>query len=435
MSRSFLLVFVLSLSSTPLIFSFQFHPTFLSPLAQTFHHEFPNTAPRLTSRLTLPPLRTPCPALSHFRTFLSAQPEDCTGSLGAKGNYPPSSFSTTSPPPASTEASPVQPSSLAPSSAHIVPQLSDRNFPPPLEEGSSPTSTFSSSSKPISPHSSFSSSLSGPPDSLNSDMTSLPGSLPSSPFAQGTGINTPPPVDVFPSRSFSPFNMQSTFPPPSLDWREYRARLAAGPAAFDSRMKAERRRLFGDRQSTAPVWAHKLPFVEQGCVLLSSRDSPPNRQSVIFVVHTDSSVHPGSSSSGAISGLLLGELCGVAGRASPRVPRELAESPLFFGGADGDMRVYALHDKQHLKGAKELISGVSVGCSVSDAAEMVQNGAASPMDFRFYLQHVTWSAAELNSALSSGQWQPVACSPSILLHPVGSVSRQRLWSVLHSLTS
>eukprot|EP00922_Rhytidocystis_sp_ex-Travisia-forbesii_P036062 GHVS01053500.1.p1 GENE.GHVS01053500.1~~GHVS01053500.1.p1 ORF type:complete len:436 (-),score=101.29 GHVS01053500.1:492-1799(-) len=433
MSLSVLLLLVVAvpLSST---LSFQFHPSFLCPQTLLPPHLSRITRP-FTSRVH--PLQPPPPS-SQLGVLPTHGSSDASGSSTHRGQSSSSGFST-SPPPSSPTVPPSAPcsqssSSLAalPSSAppihlhrfssHAYPLSS--HIPPPQQK--TPT-THSSEDQTIPSHSSsfYSSSK------LTSDSSSPP--LPSS-HDQRTTINTPPPPSMYPS-------LQQ--PPTLLDWREFRARLAesGGQATFESRMDEGRRLLFGLPYSPDPVWAHTLPSVEPGCVLVSSRDSPPSRQSVIFVVHVDSQAASGTSAahppstSAAVSGLLLGELCSSAGRASPRVPRELAASPLFFGGTHGDMRVYVLHNKPQLKESKELISGVSVGCSISDAAEMVQNGVASPMDFRFYLQYVTWSAAELSSALSSGQWQPMACSPSLLLHPVSSVSRQHLWYILHALTS
>eukprot|EP00922_Rhytidocystis_sp_ex-Travisia-forbesii_P036069 GHVS01053507.1.p1 GENE.GHVS01053507.1~~GHVS01053507.1.p1 ORF type:complete len:512 (-),score=117.25 GHVS01053507.1:475-2010(-) len=503
----FLLVFLLTLlffTSTPLTSSSQLHHAFLSPLSHTLpppsHSLFPRHLSRITksSFLSRSPLHSLSSTLPPFSLYSSSPSFDSalfahsplsdpnpSLPLGGSSSYPRLS---TSPPPSSPTATPSvrsSPSSslsaFPPSRNSAVPRLRFFLAPPLSAPTVPPTDSqhhtalpSSSSSIPISPHSQLpaasseqaatshryhailnhtstrtpsgkplSSRPSPPPISPSSFLTSHP----SSPIpAPNASMNTPPPLSPLPSLS------AGTYPchlDRSIDWREYRARLAStgGSAAFEGRMDAARRNLFGNHLPNEP-----------GCVLVSSPNSPPNRQSVIFVAVTDvqpprrlfqtpppSVSAPLSSSSlpprlpacvGSLSGFLLGEPCRVAaGRVSSYLPRDLAESPLYFGGTHGGMRVYVMHNQPQLRGAKEIIDGVGVGCSVSDAAEMVQKNQASPLDFRFYVQHVTWSAADLHAALSSGQWQPMACSPSLLLHPVPSISRRRLWSILHSLNS
>eukprot|EP00922_Rhytidocystis_sp_ex-Travisia-forbesii_P036068 GHVS01053506.1.p1 GENE.GHVS01053506.1~~GHVS01053506.1.p1 ORF type:complete len:596 (-),score=104.87 GHVS01053506.1:667-2283(-) len=516
----FLLLFLLTLrffTSTHLTSSSQLHYAFLSPLPHTLpppsHSPFPRHLSRTTKSAflsrSLHSLSSPLPPFSfhsyspsfHSAIFAHTPPSDPKPSipLGGSSSYPRLS---TSPPPSTPTAAPSVPSvrsssssslsAFPPSRTSAIPRIRFSLAPlvsvptvPPKDSPQQITALPSSSpSIPISPHSQLPAAPSEQSTTsyrynaiLNQTSTRTPSantlsSRPSAPSvspsfltsyasspirAPNASINTPPPLSPLPSLSPGSY---PCYLDRSIGWREYRARLAAtgGSAAFEGRMDAARRTLFGYHMSNEPVWAHSLPFVEQGCVLVSAPNSPPNRQSVIFVAVTDaqsprrifqpppaSVSAPFSPSSlppplapcvGSLSGFLLGERCRLAaGRVSSYLPRELSESPLYFGGTDGGMRVYVMHNQPQLRGAKEIIDGVGVGCSVSDAAEMVQKKQASPLDFRFYVQHVTWSAADLQAALSSGQWQPMACSPSLLLHPVPSISRRRLWSILHYLNS
>lgn len=222
-----------------------------------------------------------------------------------------------------------------------------------------------------------------------------------------------------------------------IDWREYRARLVKGGAQTNFAALSDKGKTLLERRALLPnhdeqknnnkdelnsqeirpstnkddqlVWAHDLSFIEPGCVLLSALP----RQAAVMVVHADP---PSDTYEGSMSGLLLGEYCCSLNLAAHSLPTELADSPLFTGGPHGAMRVYLVHNHLSVAGAKELVPGIYVGGSVDDAAALVRNGAADPADFQFYVQHVRWRADEVSKALSTGQWRPIACSPSVIFH-------------------
>ena len=59
-------------------------------------------------------------------------------------------------------------------------------------------------------------------------------------------------------------------------------------------------------------------------------------------------------------------------------------------------------------------NGIYLG-GLRQAQEMIQNGIASPKDFKFFFNYVEWGPQILEKEVADGRWDVVAVPPDIVL--------------------
>ena len=92
-------------------------------------------------------------------------------------------------------------------------------------------------------------------------------------------------------------------------------------------------------------------------------------------------------------------------------------SAVYFGGPNGqDQPAVLIHGITELEGASEISPGTGIYIGGIDAAiDGVLVGRYSPLDFRFFIGCHMYKDGDLNTAINSNKYQPIACARSLAL--------------------
>ncbi|MGK3756729.1 MAG: hypothetical protein ACI8RD_009043 [Bacillariaceae sp.] len=92
-------------------------------------------------------------------------------------------------------------------------------------------------------------------------------------------------------------------------------------------------------------------------------------------------------------------------------------SAVYFGGPNGqDQPAVMIHGITELEGASEISPGTGIYIGGIDAAiDGVLDGRYSPLDFRFFIGCHMYKDGDLNFAINSNKYQPIACARSLAL--------------------
>jgi hypothetical protein len=90
---------------------------------------------------------------------------------------------------------------------------------------------------------------------------------------------------------------------------------------------------------------------------------------------------------------------------------------VYLGGPDGmDKPAVMVHGIRELPGAEEISPGTGIFRGGLEAAmDGVLSGRYKPLDFRFFIGHKDYAGGQLDEAVRSGKYQPVACSRPLVL--------------------
>eukprot|EP00903_Cladosiphon_okamuranus_P009078 g8679.t1 len=92
----------------------------------------------------------------------------------------------------------------------------------------------------------------------------------------------------------------------------------------------------------------------------------------------------------------------------------LADNRLFRGGEEGGEVAIMIHSHD-IMGARPLgDTGLFVGGFVS-ALELVEEGGAKPVDFKFFFNHLAWPPGALEEQVEKGLWKLVKLPNAVLL--------------------
>lgn len=189
------------------------------------------------------------------------------------------------------------------------------------------------------------------------------------------------------------------------DWRAYRARLAALEKASSSSGS--------DPAFKDSKWAHSVPVVERGCILLAhpslfGMSQTYFRLAAILILEC--------SDSGALGIILnrpsqyrLRDVQFTAGKMDA-----FAGNTLYMGGDVGEGSVIVVTTSAAVDGATEIAAGIRVA-TVADAAAAVQAGRARPEEFRFFAQYSGWGPGQLQGECKRGVWFVSAASSPLAL--------------------
>lgn len=220
------------------------------------------------------------------------------------------------------------------------------------------------------------------------------------------------------------------------DWRSFRAHLIAADKANVTTFHHTHPSLASQQPS---LWAHKMPFVERGCCLLAKRgykwpSSFAHLNSAVILI-TD-------VTDGAVSGILLNRPTRfhVANHASvlARVGDAFKRNLVHLGGdcSTGSLEMLHKLPPSECMGAVQIVPGVSRG-GFNASRALVNNGAASPNDFHFFVAYSRWTREQLQAEMEQDAWEVLSCAPDLLIgeHLEQRQSQDDLWKKIMSFVS
>jgi putative AlgH/UPF0301 family transcriptional regulator len=162
-------------------------------------------------------------------------------------------------------------------------------------------------------------------------------------------------------------------------------------------------------------WAHAIPHVEPGCVLLSNELlGGVFRQTVVLVI--DHTKEQGSTGV-IINRPLKGDLQTVAMRQNTTLDISLkfafSEAPVTYGGPVNSNQFSLLHDFGEVEGSRKVTSGVYVGGS-EELIDEVRLNRINPKEVLFVKGHAAWVAGQLEKEISRNVWYPAAVSKELI---------------------
>lgn len=196
------------------------------------------------------------------------------------------------------------------------------------------------------------------------------------------------------------------------DWRVFRAHLVAADRA---RLTA----LYHSHPSliSSPTWAHPLPAVEVGAVLLARSNHKWPRN----FAHLDHAVVLVTDVTDAgVSGLLLNRptkyTVGAHASVLARVGKAFERNLVHLGGdcSTGSLEVLHGHGPATVAGAREIAPGLYRG-GFNASRALVQAGRAKSDDFHFFVAYSKWTWEQFNAEVGRGAWSVAACAPDVLL--------------------
>ena len=172
----------------------------------------------------------------------------------------------------------------------------------------------------------------------------------------------------------------------------------------------------------ADRWAHSLPAVEQGCVLIANpslfaTSQTYFRQAVIFIYsHSDSA---GSA------GIILNRATEKRFRdvTNNEQFKDFSDSLLWLGGDVGRSTMHVMHP-EHIGGTR-VVPGVAMGGF--DAARLaLLQGRMERDECRFFTRYSGWGPGQLADEVAQGVWFVAACSANVILE--GSATPAEMWA-------
>lgn len=199
-------------------------------------------------------------------------------------------------------------------------------------------------------------------------------------------------------------------------WCQRRARLVAAERGGDGPSTV----------ATAERWAHALPSLETGCLLIAnptlfSTSQTYFNKAVIFVY---------SHSSEGSAGLILNRSTDKRLRDVTNSPQfdAFSENVLWLGGDVGRTTIHLMHP-EHIGGTR-IVPGIGMG-AFDEARKAVRAGIVRPEDCRFFTRYAGWGPGQLAEEVNGGVWFLAAASASVILEGRAQAQTQTWADVLH----
>lgn len=214
------------------------------------------------------------------------------------------------------------------------------------------------------------------------------------------------------------------------DWRTFRASLVAGEQVLSDSLKPDNLDEATADSTTWTVgknWAHPLTVPEAGCVLVASEKLDGEvyfERSVILLLRVGSN-QPREGPFGIILNRPILQSINELEPTNRTLANTFGKCQLFYGGPlESDMFLLMQESRAH-NNFEEVIPGIYYGCSdgLQDAADLVNDGAVLPHDFRFYVGYAGWALDQLMNEIATGLWCVAACSPDL----IRTTSSDSLW--------
>lgn len=228
------------------------------------------------------------------------------------------------------------------------------------------------------------------------------------------------------------FNVQSSdldadTPPPfpdalptvsgDTDWREFRARLVASTYLDQNNGN-------NAAAETGDLWAHEIPVVEPGCLLLASpiyftHSQQYFSQSVILVV-----AHGPEGTMGLI---LNKPTTHCISDFKTNLGSEFGPCRLYLGGDVDESALNIVHDISSIPNAIEIIPGVYLG-GFEGVHKAVINGVVDPKRLKIFTRYAGWGPGQLESEIRHQVWFPAAASRDVIMQSSNASKEESMWS-------
>lgn len=168
-------------------------------------------------------------------------------------------------------------------------------------------------------------------------------------------------------------------------------------------------------------WAHSLPHIEPGCVLVANEKlGGVFHQTVVLVIeHNDVTGSTGI----VINRPLSGSLNKVASETDSNVDLSLKlafnSSPVTYGGPVMQEEYSILHGYGEVEGATKIAPGIFVGGSEELMTE-VRKHHMKPDQALFVKGHAAWVPNQLTREVAKGVWYPASVSSDFILRYAGA---------------
>lgn len=185
---------------------------------------------------------------------------------------------------------------------------------------------------------------------------------------------------------------------PTLDWRAFRARLVQSESSV--------------RKSTKPdEWAHEVPFVEAGSLLIASPEHFVGEHACSFFASTVVLILSHTKRDGTV-GVIVNRP--IAASVSELKLRDSQPAPLYLGGPVGLDGLLVVHDDNSVPGAVSVCNGV-VTSGVREVLRRIEKGDMRSDVCRFLCGYSGWSAGQLQEEIDNGVWYTCACCPELVM--------------------
>jgi len=181
-------------------------------------------------------------------------------------------------------------------------------------------------------------------------------------------------------------------------------------------------------------WAHSIPHIEPGCVLIANEKlGGVFHQTVVLVIEH----HENLGSTGiVINRPMDGNLLKIASEQESKLDLSLklafGSAPVTYGGPVLTEEYSILHGFGEVEGARKLCPGVFVGGS-EELMNEVRIDRFNPQKALFVKGHAAWVPGQLPREISKGVWYTAAVSSDFVLryagaHTTDQDNRYDLWS-------
>lgn len=181
-------------------------------------------------------------------------------------------------------------------------------------------------------------------------------------------------------------------------------------------------------------WAHEIPHVEPGCVLVANEKlGGVFHQTIVLVIEH----HESSGSTGIIINRpMQGDLLKVASEQQSKLDLSLklafTRAPVTYGGPVLAEEFSILHGFGEVEGSRKLCPGVYVGGS-EELMNEVRIDRFKPESALFVKGHAAWVPGQLQREISKGVWYTAAVSSDFILRYAGAPckdedNKEDLWS-------
>lgn len=181
-----------------------------------------------------------------------------------------------------------------------------------------------------------------------------------------------------------------------MDWRSFRARLVQTEKSNYSAAKP-----------SSEEWAHEVPFVEAGCLLIASPEHFVGEHACSFFANSVVLVLTHGGGKGTVGVILNRPVAAAFSEPRLRGAMAAAAAPLYLGGPVALDSLLAVHDDESLPGAVRVVDGVATS-AVAEALSRMEHGQMDADRCKFFCGYSGWSPGQLQEEVDSGVWYACA---------------------------
>lgn len=190
------------------------------------------------------------------------------------------------------------------------------------------------------------------------------------------------------------------------EWRSFRAKLVEEESKKNSTEVYERK-----MEKKKHVWAHYVPFVERGSLLIASPEHFKGEFACSFFANTVVLVVHHEGSGDGTMGLILNRPM-VRGATLPNMARNL-----YLGGPVGLNSIVSLHE--HEEFGYKITRNVRTG-GYEETMKRVEKGDLNGDKCRFFCGYSGWTLGQLEAEIEEGVWVTCAASEWMLMKQGGT---------------